>query len=98
MKFNRTEIAREKLVLANDHFVTMPYNCSEVSAGDDGVIPAGTIVPANDSTAVGVLLTDVVPKENPNGTIVIHGFIETAKLPAEPDEGAKTALSQIMFM
>ena len=98
MKFKRTSIAADKLILANDHYVAIPYDCSEVSAGENGVIPAGTIIPANDSKAIGVLLTDVVPKENPNGAVVIHGFIETAKLPTAPEDDAKTAMKQITFL
>jgi hypothetical protein len=34
--------------------------------------------------------------ENPNGTIVIHGFIDKSKLPAQPAD--TVALSQITFM
>ena len=92
MKFKRTSIAADKLILANDHYVAIPYDCSEVSAEENGVIPAGTIIPANDSTAIGV------PKENPNGAVVIHGFIETAKLPTAPESDAKTAMKQITFL
>lgn len=96
MKFTTKSVVQEKNILANDHYVAIPYDCTAIEA-TDGVIKAGTIVPANDSTAVGVLLTDVHKDENPNGTIVIHGFIETAKLPVEPAAEAKTALSQVHF-
>lgn len=98
MDFKRTTIAAGKLILANDHYVAMPYDCSDISVGSDGIIPAGTIIPANDATAVGILLSDVNKAENPNGTLVIHGFIEAAKLPTEPDDAAKTALNLIKFM
>ena len=98
MKFKRTEVARETLSLANDHYVAVPYDCSEIDAEETSVIPAGTIIPANDATAVGVLLTDVVPEENPNGTIIIHGFIDKAKLPTAPEETAITALKGITFL
>lgn len=97
MKFKNTAISQGVNVLANDHYVAIPYDCSDIKA-TDGVIPAGTIIPANDKTAVGVLLNDVVLAENPNGTMIIHGFIEKDKLPVEPAAVAITALSQIMFM
>lgn len=98
MEFKRTSIAAGKLILVNDHYVAVPYDCSEITANEDGIIPAGTIIPANDATAIGVLLSDVKKAENPNGTIVIHGFIAEDKLPAAPGEGAKTALNMIKFM
>lgn len=99
MKFKNTVIASDKLILANDHYVAIPYNCSEVTADDDGVIKAGTLIPSNDGEAVGVLLTDVVPKENPNGAVIIHGFIVSDKLPEAPSAEAATALTgMIRFM
>lgn len=99
MKFTQKSIPQGKNILANDHYVAIPYDCTELTAlATNGVIGAGTIIPANDATAIGVLLNDVVLGENPNGTIVIHGFIEGAKLPVEAAEAAKTALSQIKFM
>lgn len=99
MKFTNTSFAQGKMILANDHYVAIPYDCTALSAlATDGVIKEGTIIPANDATAIGVLLSDVVLAENPNGTIVVHGFIEKGKLPAAPDAAAITALSQIKFM
>lgn len=99
MKFTNTTVTQGKNILANDHYVAIPYDCSALSAlATDGVIKEGTIIPANGETAKGVLLNDVKLAENPNGTIVIHGFIKSDKLPAAPEETAKTALTQIMFM
>lgn len=98
MKFTSKSIVQGKEILANDHYVAIPYNCSEISADENGIVKAGTIIPANDATAIGVLLTDVVLGENPNGTIVIHGFIEKNKLPVAPATEAITALKGIVFM
>ena len=86
MKFKTYSVAGTKEILYNDHYVAKPYDCSAIAANEEGIIPAGTIVPANDATAEGVLLHDVKKDENPNGTIVIHGFIRKDKLPAEPAE------------
>ena len=99
MKFTSKSVAQGVNILANDHYVAIPYDCTALSAlATDGVIKEGTIIPANDATALGVLLNPVVLGENPNGTIVIHGFIESGKLPAAPADAAKTALAQIKFM
>ena len=97
MKFTSKSIAQGKNILANDHFVAIPYDCTALSAlATDGVIPEGTIVPANDATAVGVLLSPVVLAENPNGTIVVHGFIKKGKLPAAPAD--TVAIPTVVFV
>lgn len=97
MKFTAKEVTQGVNILANDHYVAIPYNCSEIAA-TDGVVKAGTVIPANDATAIGVLLNDVYPNENPNGAIVIHGFIDKSKMPVEPASAAITALKGITFM
>ena len=99
MKFAAKNVAQGVNILANDHYVAIPYNCSALSAlATDGVIKEGTVIPANDATAKGVLLNPVVLAENPNGTIVIHGFIEKGKMPTAPAAAAITALKGITFM
>lgn len=99
MKFTTKSVVQGVNILANDHYVAIPYDCTALEAlATDGVIKEGTIIPANDATALGVLLNPVVLAENPNGTIVIHGFVEKGKLPAEPAEAAITALKGITFM
>ena len=95
MKFTNTAVTRTAEILYNDHYVAIPYDCTEVAA-TNGVIPAGTLIPKNDATAIGVLLSDVVVGENPNGTVVIHGFIKKGKLPAAPAD--TVALPMIKFM
>lgn len=97
MKFTSKSILQGKNILANDHFVTMPYDCTGLEAlATDGVIPEGTIIPSNDANAIGVLLNPVNLAENPNGTIVIHGFIEKSKLPVAPNSAV--AIPQVQFM
>lgn len=97
MKFKNQTVQQSKIVLANDHYVAVPYNCTALAAlATNGVIPAGTIIPANDATAKGVLLSDVTLAENPNGAIVIHGFIKKSKLPAAPNSAV--AIPMIAFV
>lgn len=98
MQFETKTVAGDITILKNDHFVAIPYDCSGIAENDDGIIPAGTVIPANDSTAVGVLLTDVIPEANPNGSIVIHGFVAADKLPNTPSDEAKAALGMINFI
>ena len=97
MKYTSKTFVNTKEILANDHYVAIPYDCSSLtSLATDGVIPAGTIIPKNDATAVGVLLSPVTLAENPNGTIVIHGFIKKSKLPVAPAD--TVAIPMIKFM
>lgn len=99
MKFTYKNVVQGVNILANDHYVAIPYDCTALTAlATDGVIKEGTIIPANDATAKGVLLNPVVLAENPNGTIVIHGFVNKGKLPAEPAAAAVTALKGVTFM
>lgn len=96
MKYTKTTVTGTTEILYNDHYVGIPYDCSAIAANDQGIIPAGTLIPANDATAKGVLLSDVKKAENPNGTIVIHGFIKKGKLPAVP--ASTVNLPMIQFM
>ena len=97
MKFTNNTVVQGVNILANDHYVAIPYNCTGLDAlATNGVIPAGTFIPANDATAKGVLLTDVKLAENPNGTLVVHGFIKKSKLPKAPNSAV--AISQITFV
>ena len=99
MKFTNKNVISEKEVLYNSTYVALPYDCTELSAlATNGIIPAGTIVPANDATAFGVLLHDVVLAENPNGTAVVDGFINAKNIPTAPSAAALAALPKITFV
>lgn len=96
MKYTNKAVTRPAEILYNDHYVAIPYDCTEIAANEDGIIPAGTMIPKNDATAIGVLLSDVKKESNPNGTIVIHGFIKKSKLPVAP--AGTVVLPMIKFM
>lgn len=99
MKYSRSTAGARVNILLNDHYAAIPYNCSSLAElAVDGVIAAGTIVPSNDGSAVGVLLNDVALDENPNGAIVVHGFIDGSKLPATPTDEALAAMKQVSVM
>ncbi len=99
MKYKTTTVGADKMILANDHYVAVPYDCTALTAlAKNHVIPAGTLIPSNDANAKGVLLTSVDLSDNPNGTIVVHGMIRSDKLPTVPAEAAKTALKLVQFV
>ncbi len=99
MRVKTTTAGTGIMILANDHYTAVLYDCTQLTAlATDGIIPAGTVIPSNDASAQGVLLSDVHLEENPNGTIVIHGFIRLDKLPAAPADTAKAALKLVQFV
>lgn len=62
------------------------------------IIKAGTIWPANDATARGVVFHDVdITDGAASGALLFEGAIKVSKLPAEPDAAAKAALPRITF-
>jgi hypothetical protein len=88
-----------------------------VSAGTDGrkVVKAGTpvgsatnvfedrqtVLTANDTNAIGVLMHDVdVTVGSANASVLIAGYVDLLKLDASVtvSEGAKAALTRIVFM
>lgn len=62
-------------------------------------IPAGTIYPANDATAKGIIYEDVdVSTGNMPASLVVKGSVYTERLAVVPADTAKTALAEITFM
>ena len=100
--------APAKQILAiPDHYVALGFKHAKADAGTPGlatlvdgryVVKAGTIYPANDASAIGVVLNDYdVTDGDAMMAIVIHGFIKVAALPAIPSANAISALKQITF-
>ncbi len=106
MKFTQADATASKEILFNDHYVGMPYmvTAEGVEAGTDGkkIVKAGTILPANDETADGVLLHDVdVTYGDAPGTLVIHGFLDNIKITEngiQVKQSAADAMPQITFI
>ncbi|WP_347722513.1 hypothetical protein [Lysinibacillus capsici] len=88
--------------------MTATFDDTGITANDDGkkIVPAGTIVgggmladlsvkakATNDATAEGVSRYDVDVTYGPAvGAVVIHGFVNLAKLPVHPSAEAIGAL------
>jgi hypothetical protein len=89
-------------ILASARFTAFTRQISDsgVAANAQGrkIVPAGTVWPANDATAVGILLRDVDVTEGPQpGAVVESGFFWEARLPVAPATAAKTAMKAINF-
>lgn len=104
MKNSRSVVDNSVEILFNSDYVGRALTL-DTAAFTDGVCKAGTPIAldgtvANDATAVGILLVDVY-EERPQGTVVIGGYIHTAR--AQDHSGvtiadaAKTALKNVVF-
>lgn len=84
----------------------VPVTITDASLASNGVVKAGTPIDAdgaiaNDGTAVGILLNDVLA-ENPNGSLIkAFATINLANAEANSgltiDSAVKTKLSSIVF-
>lgn len=104
IEYNSQDYTTGKQILVfPDHYVgvAQTFNQNDAAAVTvDGrkIIKAGTIYPANDATALGVVFYDVdVTDGDQNGTLIVHGFIKTGAIPAIPASAAKSALKGIQF-
>ncbi|MCP3741455.1 hypothetical protein [Rossellomorea sp. BNER] len=88
--------------LASAKYVNFTYQVSDsgVAANAEGrkIVPAGTVYPANDTTAIGILFNDIDVTEGPQpGAVMVEGYVLEERLPIAPSVEAKTALKEIKF-
>lgn len=95
---------QKQILMFPDHYVAFTYKLSQNSVlateTPEGrkIVKAGTFFPANDDTAVGIVLNDYdVTDGDQSAAIVCHGFVKTAALPEAPTPAAEAALSMIQF-
>ena len=95
---------QKQILMFPDHYVAFTYKLSQNSAlateTPEGrkIVKAGTFFPANDDTAVGIVLNDYdVTDGDQMAAIVCHGFVKTAALPEAATPEAEKALSMIQF-
>lgn len=91
-----------------DHYVALGFKHAKADAVTPGlatlvdgryVVKAGTVYPANDATAVGIVLNDYdVTDGDAMLAVVMHGFVKEAALPAVPSQEAKNAMKDIKFI
>lgn len=71
-------------------------NAAVVTAKNGKYLPMGTIYPANDGTALGIVYEDVdVTSGNMPGSLVTRGVVYSDRLPEEPESAAVTALNAL---
>lgn len=103
MKQNKYTTSKQILMFP-DHKVAFAHTFKKndsAAADVNGrkILKAGTIYPTNDASAIGVVENDIdVTDGDEAGALIIHGFINSKKIPAEAAEAAKTALPGIIFL
>lgn len=84
----------EQNFLKSAHFVAFTYT-AEASNATDGIVKAGTVIPANDATAVGIVFHDT--EVGQPMSVIVEGHVYEDRLLAEVTAEAKTALKNIGF-
>lgn len=104
VKFVKEDYGNTKEILMfPDHYVAHAHtflkdDAAAVAVGGKKIIKAGTIYPANDATAKGVVMSDIdVTDGDQSGAIIVHGFIKQSAIPAAPTDEAKAALPMVKF-
>lgn len=100
--YSKSESAVQINFLASAQFQSFTTQVAQagVVANANGrkIVPAGTILPLNDATAKGILLTDVdVTEGSQPGALIVDAYILEGRLPVAPIAAAKTALTEIKF-
>lgn len=105
IEFKTSSYGTRNDVLFNpDHYVAFAQyiekgNSLAKEVSGRKILKGGTIYPANDGTAVGVVLQDYdVTDGDANVAIVVHGFIDSNKLPEKPKQSAMAKMPMIKFM
>jgi len=95
MKVTNYNEPTKQILAIPDHYVALGFKHNRAIQGSTGlaveeggryVVKAGTFYPANDATAIGVVLNDYdVTDGDQMMAVVIHGFIKQEALPEAPD-------------
>ena len=92
MRVNKGVVGGTVEILAADDFMAIPATLtgSDVVKAGMPIDAAGAAVPAGTG-AVGILLYDVDPTQNPNCALVTHGYVDWTKCMAHSGATADAA-------
>ena len=80
MKFTKTSVGGTVEILAADDFVAIPICVTEAAAVMPMTTAGKKVATTSYATAVGMLLYDVDPTENPNGALLVQGVVDKKKV------------------
>lgn len=93
-KIERVTNTNEINFLKSEHLVAFTDTAEETNA-TEGVVLAGTVVPANDATAKGIVFHDT--EVGQPMSVIVEGHVYIDRLPVAPTTEAQTALKNIGF-
>lgn len=98
MYFNKEKVS-EVNFLASARFQSFTYQATQAMVpGEDKVLPAGSVFPKNDATAIGITIHDVdLSKGDQPVGVIVEGYILEDRLPVKPDALAKPEMKEIKF-
>lgn len=88
--------------LASEKYTAFTYQIPQDMGVDDGtgkkIVKAGTVYPANDGTAIGIIFNDVdVTAGDRVGSVLVEAWILEERLPEPVSAEAKDAMKKITF-
>ncbi|MEK3788758.1 hypothetical protein [Paenibacillus sp. FSL K6-1230] len=102
MPYVKREIVTQVNFLASADYTAFTYQVDDTDVTPDTkgrkIVKAGTVYPANDATAIGLLMNDVDVTTGPQpGSVLVDAWVLEQRLPATPAADAKTAMKGIKF-
>jgi Tfp pilus tip-associated adhesin PilY1 len=100
---------KKEILLIGANYAARGFNLPKATTSAPGlavqnekgrwIVKIGTIYPANDSTAVGIIAADYdVTDSDRNVAVITAGTIRVSAMPAAPSAAANTAIKNIEFV
>ena len=95
----KTQTYKEVNFLKSQKFLSFTKQVDDKTPGvKDGILPAGSIYPANDATAEGITINEVdVSKGAQPVGVIVDGHLLIERLPVKPTDAAQTAMREVKF-
>ncbi|MEO1768272.1 hypothetical protein [Candidatus Enterococcus ferrettii] len=95
----KTETFDDINFLKSQNFISFTKQVDDTHAGVvKGVLPAGSIFPANDATAEGITINDVNVLNGPQPVgVIVEGHLLIERLPVKPVDAAQKAMREVKF-
>lgn len=94
----KTEV-KEINFLKSQRYEAFTYQADpDMDGVENGRLPAGSVYPKNDATAIGITMNEVNLAEGAQPvSVIVDAHILKDRLPVAPDAAAITAMRQISF-
>lgn len=97
----KTAYESQPAFVSSDHIISRTRTATKAMGTTENgrtILKAGTVYPANDATAEGIVLHDIdlTHGDQPVG-VMVEGYVYEARLPQTIAAAAKTAMKEIKF-